>query len=65
VDLGCLAEIHWPQFNYSLNNTKNWRSGFGVLEIRNSRLLPPMLATVLDSGDVVMQRNEYLLMRGA
>lgn len=60
-DLGCLADPTWPQFNYTIANTKNWRSGFGVLEIRDGKLLPPMLATVLDDGSVNLQRNERLL----
>mgnify|MGYP003333764226 CR=1 FL=1 len=61
VDLGCLADPTWPQFNYTTANTKNWRSGFAVLEFRAGRLLPPMLASVTDWGDVVLQRNEVLL----
>ena len=32
-----------------------------VLEFREGRLLPPMLASVTDWGDVVLQRNEVLL----
>jgi transposase-like protein len=61
VDLGCLADPSWPQFNYTLNNTKNWRSGFAVLEFKDGFLLPPMLASVLDNGRVYLQRNEALL----
>lgn len=61
VDLGCLADPQWPQFNYAINNMKNWRSGFAALEIRNGRLLPPMLATVQDDGSVFLQRNERLI----
>jgi hypothetical protein len=61
VDLGCLAEPWWPQFNYTMNNTKDWRSGFGVLEFRKGHLLPPMLASVHDDGGVYLQRNEALL----
>lgn len=60
-DLGCLADPSWPQFNYTIANTKNWRSGFGVLEFREGRLLPPMLATVLDDGSVNLQRNERVI----
>lgn len=61
VDLGCLADPSWPQFNYATANTKNWRSGFGVLEFRDGKLLPPMLASVQDDGSVYLQRNERLL----
>lgn len=61
VDLGCLADPDGPQFNYTIANTKNWRSGFAVIEFRNGKLLPPMLATVQDDGSVYIQRNERLL----
>lgn len=60
-DLGCLADPSWPQFNYTIANTKNWRSGFGVLEFKDGKLLPPMMATVLDDGSVNLQRNERLI----
>jgi hypothetical protein len=61
VDLGCLADPSWPQFNYTISNTKNWRSGFAVLEFRKGELLPPMLATVQNNNSVVLQRNEVVL----
>lgn len=60
VDLGCLADPSWPQFNYTIAATKNWRSGFAVLEFRGGKLLPPQLVTVLDDGSVCWQRNEIL-----
>lgn len=61
VDLGCLADPNWPQFAYTEENTKDWRSGFGVVEFKSGRLLPPMLASVMDDGSVYMQKNERLL----
>lgn len=61
VDLGCLADPSWPQFSYTEENTKNWRSGFGVVEFRDGKMLPPQLASVLDDGSVWLQRNERLI----
>ncbi len=48
VDAGCIAACEGPQFNYTENNPKNWRSGFAVLTFKNGELLPPELVTVLD-----------------
>jgi len=48
VDAGCLAACEGPQFNYTENNPKNWRSGFCVLTFKDGELLPPELVTVLD-----------------
>lgn len=54
VDAGCLADVDGPQFDYGESNPANWRSGFVVLKFYKGKLLPPMLATVLDEkkGDV-------------
>jgi len=60
VDLGCLAEIHGPQFSYTEANPMEWRSGFGVFEFRKGKLLPPMLVTVLDDGSVCWQQNQMV-----
>lgn len=61
VDLGCLAEVDGPQFNYTEANPLEWRSGFAVFEFRNGKLLPPQLVTVLDDGAVWWQKNERIL----
>lgn len=61
VDAGCLADPGGPQFLYLEANPVDWRSGFCVLSFRDGVLLPPQLATVLNDGSVVIQRNERLL----
>lgn len=61
VDAGCLADPGGPQFLYLEANPVDWRSGFCVLSFKNGKLQPPQLATVLDDGAVVMQRNERLI----
>jgi len=48
VDLGMLAPVQGPQFAYCEADITNWRSGFAVLTFRNGKLMPPMLATVID-----------------
>lgn len=61
VDLGCLAEVHGPQFAYTEANPLEWRSGFAVFEFRGGALLPPQLVTVLDDGAVWWQKNERVV----
>lgn len=61
VDMGCLAEIDWPQFAYTEANPLEWRSGFAVFEFRGGKMLPPQLVTVLDDGAVWWQKNERIV----
>lgn len=48
VDLGMLAPVSGPQFDYTELDVTNWRSGFAVLSFRGGKLLPPQLVTVID-----------------
>lgn len=48
VDTGCLAETDHRAFEYTEDNPKNWVSGFGVLTIKDGRLLWPELVTRYD-----------------
>lgn len=50
MDLGCMADIYGPQFAYMEDNPRNWRSGFGVITIREGRLLRPEPVTVVEPG---------------
>lgn len=50
MDLGCMADIFGPQFAYMEDNPRNWRSGFGVITIRDGRLLRPEPVTVVEHG---------------
>lgn len=50
VDTGCLADPSGPQFEYTEDNPKNWRSGFCVLTFDKGRLLQPQLAIVHDAN---------------
>ena len=52
VDTGMLADPEGPQFEYTEENPKDWRSGFVVLTFRDGRLLQPELAEVVDEGEV-------------
>jgi len=52
VDLGCMADIYGPQFQYLEDNPRNWRSGFAVFTFRDGTLLPPELVTVIEPGAV-------------
>lgn len=53
VDTGTLAEVDGDMFlNYTEDNPKNWRSGFGVLTFYKNKLLPPELVEVIDDGVV-------------
>lgn len=46
TDLGMLAPVRGPQFDYHEDNTPNWRSGFGWFTFSDTRLEIPELATV-------------------
>lgn len=48
VDDGCLCDPSSKAFLYTEDNPLNWRSGFCVLNFRNSVLLQPQLALVHD-----------------
>lgn len=50
VDTGCLADPSGPQFEYTEDNPKNWRSGFCVLTFQKGKLLQPQLAIVHDAN---------------
>lgn len=50
VDLGMMAPMDHPGFDYTESDITNWRSGFAVLHFRGGKLLPPQLATVIDEG---------------
>lgn len=50
VDTGTLADPDGPQFDYTEDNAKNWRSGFAVLTFRNGRMLMPELVQVCEGG---------------
>lgn len=53
VDTGTMADIYGPQFNdYTEDNPKNWRSGFGVLDFKDGQLLQPSLALVVGEGKI-------------
>ena len=52
VDCGTLSDPDGPQFDYTEDNPKNWRSGFAVLTIRDGRLLMPELVQVWDDERV-------------
>lgn len=53
VDAGMVAEPSFKQFvNYTEDAALDWRSGFGVLTYRDSRLMAPELVTVWDDKRV-------------
>ena len=56
VDTGCIASPDASAFvDYTEDNPKSWRSGFGVLTFVDGQLLPPELVTVWDSTRVVFR----------
>lgn len=59
VDAGCLADVNGPQWEYTEDNAKDWRSGFCVLTFVDGKLLMPELALVWDEG-VVQFRGELI-----
>lgn len=48
VDTGTLADPDGPQFDYTEDSAKNWRSGFAVLTFKDGKLMLPELAQVWD-----------------
>lgn len=48
VDLGMMAPMDHPGFDYTEADIVDWRSGFYVLTLKDGKLLPPQEATVLD-----------------
>lgn len=48
VDLGMLAPMDHPGFDYTEADITDWRSGFYVLTFKDGQLLPPQEATVID-----------------
>lgn len=48
VDLGMMAPMDHPAFDYAEAEVTDWRSGFYVLTFRNGELMPPQEATVID-----------------
>jgi hypothetical protein len=52
VDTGCIADPNGPQFNYTEDNPKNWRSGFCLLTFKDGVLLLPELVLVWDADHV-------------
>jgi hypothetical protein len=51
IDGGTLADIDGPQFEYTLDNPVDWRSGFVVLTFdKKGRLQPPELVEVQTHG---------------
>lgn len=48
VDLGMLAPMDHPGFDYTELDICDWRSGFYVLTFRDGELLPPQEATVVN-----------------
>lgn len=52
VDTGCIADPDGPQFGYTEDNPKNWRSAFGILTFRGGRLMQPELVLVWDKDHV-------------
>lgn len=64
VDLGMLAPVNGPQFDYMEQGTtglSDWRSGFGVFTTKNANLMPPDLCTVTDEerGEVYFRGQTY------
>ena len=60
VDTGCVAETHYKQFiDYTEDNPLNWISAFGVLTIKNGRLLPPELVTKFDDNHMTWRGTVF------
>jgi len=51
VDTGTLAEPMGEQFSYAEDSPRNHRSGFVVLTIKDSKVLPPELCEVISEED--------------
>lgn len=50
VDLGMLAPVEGPQFDYHEDNKPNWRSGYGMFTFQDGKMEVPELATVKHEG---------------
>jgi Calcineurin-like phosphoesterase len=51
VDVGCIADTDGKQFvDYTRDNPKDWRSGFGYFTFKDGRLLEPELVTKWDDN---------------
>jgi hypothetical protein len=48
VDVGTLASVDGPQFDYRLGTPSDWRSGFAVITFKDGILMPPEFCTVID-----------------
>ena len=48
VDVGTLASVDGPQFDYRLGTPSDWRSGFAVITFKDGILMPPEFCTVVD-----------------
>lgn len=64
VDLGMMARVDGPQFDYTEcgnQGLSDWRSGYGVLTVRNANLMPPDLATVTDEerGEIYFRGKTF------
>jgi hypothetical protein len=59
IDMGCLADIYGPQFQYLEDNPRNWVAGLAVFTFKDGEMLPPELVTVLEPG-VVFFRGQQI-----
>jgi len=60
IDTGCVADVDHKAFvDYTEDNPLNWRSGFVVLNFRDSKMLYPELVTKW-SDDAVQFRGDIL-----
>ena len=48
VDVGTLAAVDGPQFDYRSGLPSDWRSGFAVITFKDGILMPPEFCTVID-----------------
>lgn len=48
VDVGTLAAVDGPQFDYRSGMPSDWRSGFSVITFKDGILMPPEFCTVID-----------------
>ena len=48
IDVGTLAAVDGPQFDYRLGTPSDWRSGFAVITFKDGILMPPEFCTVVD-----------------
>lgn len=52
IDVGCMADIYSPQFQYLEDNPRPWRAGLAVFRFENGVLMPPELVEVIEPGVV-------------